>query len=400
MTATATPVDEAGVTAAIDAARAAGTGLAVSGNGSKAGMLRPVVAGDGLSTAGLAGVTLHAPKELIVAARSGTPMAELAQVVASANQHIIAEPPDLSALLGCNAGATIGGVVAANLSGPRRVAWGAMRDHVMGVRAVNGRGEIIRAGGRVLKNVTGLDLCKLLTGSHGTLAVLTEVTLKVLPAPERRATLVFKDLNPARAVRCLSAALGSPFAVSGAAHLPAAQAARVPALAWLDGAATLARIEDFATSVLYRKGRLRDDLAEFGAAEILDDAASQATWASVRDALPLAGRGAAVWRMSLRPSAGPAAAAALEAAFGAEWFMDWGGGLLWVAGPATAEAQAAVRAAAGAGTWMLMRAPAAFRAEVDVVPPETAPLAALTRRIKAAFDPDGVLNPGRVFAGL
>ena len=183
--------------------------------------------------------------------------------MAAKGQHIIAEPPDFSALLGGGA-QTLGGAVAANLSGPRRVAWGAMRDHVMGVRAVNGIGETIHSGGRVLKNVTGLDLCKLLAGSHGTLAVLSEITLKVLPAPERRATLVLRGLAPERAVAALAAALGSPYAVSGAAHLPAAQAARVPALAWLGGAVTLARIEDFASSVAYRSGRLRADLAAFG----------------------------------------------------------------------------------------------------------------------------------------
>ena len=276
-----------------------------------------------------------------------------------------------------------------------------MRDHVVGVRAVNGMGEVIRSGGRVLKNVTGLDICKLLTGSHGTLAVLTEVTLKVLPAPERRASVALVGLEPARAVQALSRALGSPYAVSGAAHLPAALAARVPALAWLGGAVTLARIEDFAPSVAYRTERLRADLAEFGAAELLDDAASRAAWAAIRDASPLVGEPGAVWRISVRPSAGPGVAAALEAAFPAVWFMDWGGGLVWVCGPATEAAHDAVAAAAagGEGTWTLLRAPQAMRAAVAVVPPEPAALGAITRRVKAAFDPRGILNPGRFVAG-
>ncbi len=394
-----TPSDEAGVVAAIDDARASNTPLRVIGNDSKAAMLRPVQAARTLSTAGLTGITLHAPKELIVSARAGTTMAELAAVVLSENQHIICEPPDLTALLGGASAPTLGGAVAANLSGPRRVAWGAMRDHVMGIRAVNGSGEVIRSGGRVLKNVTGLDLCKLLTGSHGTLAVMTEITLKVLPVPERRATLVLRGLDPVRAVAALSKALGSPYAVSGAAHLPADAAARVPALAWANAAVTLARIEDFAPSVAYRSGRLRDELRMFGDAELLDDGVSQSVWASVRDALPLVGLEGAVWRVSVRPSAGPAVAAAVEAA-GCTWFMDWGGGLIWIAGPADAATHAAISRAAGSGTFTLLRASDALRTAVAVVPPEPAPLARLSRAVKASFDPAFILNPGRIHAGL
>jgi glycolate oxidase FAD binding subunit len=277
-----------------------------------------------------------------------------------------------------------------------------MRDHVLGVRAVNGRGEAIHSGGRVLKNVTGLDLCKLLSGSHGTLAVLTEITLKVLPAPERRGTLVLKGLDPERAVAALAAALGSPYAVSAAAYLPAALAARVPPLAWFGGSVALARIEDFSSSVAYRTARLRSDLSEFGAAELLDDAASQVTWGLVRDVTPLAPEPGAVWRVSVRPSAGPAVARAVEAAFGAAWFMDWGGGLIWIAGPATEAAHAAVMQAARAhgGVWTLMRAPEPMRAAVAVIPPEPAPLARIARAVKAAFDPKGILNPGRMYAGI
>jgi glycolate oxidase FAD binding subunit len=394
------PSDEAGVAAAISAAHAAGEPLAVVGRGSKAALLRPVQAARTLSAANLAGITLYSPSELIIAARAGTTLAEIEAAVAAKGQHIVSEPPDFTALFGRVQPQTIGGVVGANLSGPRRVAWGAMRDHVMGIRAVNGTGETIRSGGRVLKNVTGLDLCKLFTGSHGTLGVLTEVTLKVAPAPEQRATLALRGLDPARAVAALSAALGSPFAVSAAAYLPAAMAGFVPGIG--AGPVALARIEDFAPSVAYRCERLRADLAAFGAAEILDDAASRLAWAAIRDAMPMAGMQGAIWRVSVRPSRGPAVAAALEAAFGAAWFLDWGGGLVWVAGPATAEAHAEVVAAAArhGGTHTLFRAPEALRAAVDVVPREAAPLAAITRRVKAAFDPKGILNPGRMHAGL
>jgi glycolate oxidase FAD binding subunit len=396
------PSDESGVAAAVSAAYAAAEPLRIRGNSSKLGLLRPVQAARTLSTRALTGITHYSPQELVLSARAGTPLADIAVAVAEKGQHLIAEPPDLGALLGGGEGQTLGGVVAANVSGPRRVAWGAMRDHVLGVRAVNGRGEIIHSGGRVLKNVTGLDFCKLLAGSYGTLAVLTEVTLKVLPAPERRGTLVLRGLEPERAVATLAAALGSPYGVSAAAYLPAAVAARVPPLAWFGGSVTLARIEDFSPSVAYRTARLRADLAAFGAAEVLDDAASQAVWAAVRDVAPLVAEPGAVWRVSVRPSAGPAVARALEAAFGAAWFMDWGGGLVWIAGPATEAAHAAVTGAAraGGGVWTLMRAPEPMRAAIAVIPPEAAPLARLTRAVKAAFDPAGILNPGRMYAGI
>ena len=248
------PVDEAGVVAAIQAAT---TPLRILGAGSKLPMLRPVQAPASLSTAGLTGITFYAPKELVLSARAGTPVADLVAATAAEGQHLIAEPPDWRRLLGTDAAGTLGGAVATNLSGPRRVAWGAMRDHVLGVRAVNGSGEVIRSGGRVLKNVTGLDLCKLLSGSHGTLAVMTEITLKVLPAPERRATLVLKGLAPVEAVAALAAALGSPYAVSAAAYLPATEAARIPALAWLGESVTLARLEDFAAARRPRQLRQR-----------------------------------------------------------------------------------------------------------------------------------------------
>ena len=394
------PDSEAAVAEFIRAAHDANEPLLVQGAGTKAGMLRPVQAARTLSTRALRGIVLHRPQEMIVSARAGTPMAELAEVVASGNQQVTAEPPDLGPLLGTHSEQTIGGVVATNLSGPRRIAWGATRDHVMGVRAVNGAGETIHSGGRVLKNVTGLDLCKLLTGSHGTLAVLTEVTLKVGPTPERTGTLAWRGLDPARAVAALAAALGSPFAVSGAAYLPAEAVATVPSLAWMAGSLTLARLEDFATSVAYRGDRLRADLAEFGVAEMLDDGASRMAWAAIRDAMPLVGRPGAVWRVSVRPSAGPAVAEAVAAIKGSAWFMDWGGGLVWVSAPATAEAHASVRAAAtaGRGTWTLLKAPDGLRASLDVLPPEGAAQAAITSRVKAAFDPRGILNPGRMAA--
>jgi glycolate oxidase FAD binding subunit len=415
--------DETAIVDAIIAASAAGEPLLVCGNGTKFGMLRPVQAARRISTTELTGITLYAPKELIISARAGTPLPEIEAALAVNGQYLIAEPPDLTALLGAGQKAngrspasgrpqtsdgpqaiggrqTIGGVVASNLSGPRRVAWGAMRDHVMGVRAVNGAGELIHSGGRVLKNVTGLDLCKLLTGSHGTLAVITEVTLKVLPAPEAAGTLVLPGLNAELGVAALSAGLGSPYGVSAAAWLP--DASLVPELGTAGGSATLLRIEDFAASVTYRTGRLRTELAPFAKAEILDDATSRIVWRAVGNARPLpAPPSDAVWRVSVRPSAGPPVLRAVADA-GVRGFLDWGGGLVWLAGPADTDTHRAVEQAARAahGTWTLLRAPDALRVAVDVVPREAEPLARITRRVKAAFDPRGILNPGRLYAGL
>ncbi len=394
------PATEAGIIAAVADAVRAREPLLIEGNGTKSAMMRPVQAARTLSTAALSGVTLHAPKELIISAWAGTPLPEVEATLATANQYILAEPPDLSALLGASGEPqTLGGVVATNLSGPRRIAWGAMRDHVMGIRAVTGHAEVIRSGGRVLKNVTGLDLCKLLTGSHGTLGVITEITLKVLPMPEATGTLVLPGLDAVAGVAALSAALGSPFGVSGAAWLPAEAAARADGLDHANQSVALIRIEEFAPSVAYRLGRLRDQLMANGAT-ILDTETSRAVWKSVRDAQPLAGN-EAVWRVSVRPSSGPSVLQALRP-LGVGGFLDWGGGLAWLAGPADRATHDAVEKAALAagGTWTLLRAPDALRGSVRVIPDEAPPLGRITREVKAAMDPGGIFNPGRLYAGL
>lgn len=395
------PPDEAGIAAAVATAGLAQEPLLVMGNGSKIGMLRPVQAARSVSTRNLTGITHYSPDELVITARAGTPLADIEAALAECGQHVIAEPPDPSSLFGTNLPQTIGGIAATNLSGPRRVAWGAMRDHILGMRVVTGWGEVIHSGGRVLKNVTGLDLCKLLAGSHGTLGVITEVTLKVLPAPEAVGTIVLPGLDAVAGVAAISAALGSPYSVSGAAWLPAEAAMQVSALAAFHAPVALARVEDFTASVLYRTRRLRDDLRYD--ATILDDATSRAVWRSVRDVAPLGAVDAnAVWRVSVRPSAGPGVLRAAIDGIGATGYLDWGGGLVWIAGPATPPAHAAVAAAARAagGTWTLMRAPEPLRASIQVVPPEPEALGRITRRVKAALDPRAILNPGRIYAGI
>ncbi len=398
------PADEAAVAAAVAEAAAAREPLAIEGRGTKRALLRPVQAARTLSTRNLTGITLYRPTELVIAARAGTPLPEIEAALAEKGQMLAPEPPDTRALFGVAPGgagygseepATIGGIVAANLSGPRRITVGAIRDHLLGIRFVNGSGEVVRSGGRVLKNVTGLDLCKLLAGSHGTLGVLTEVTLKVLPRAEASASIGIRVPDIATGVKALSAGLGSPFGVTGAALIPAFCGPDGPAnhVAFL-------RIEDFRDSVAYRSGKLREDLARFGEVRVLEDAESVALWHAIRDADPLGvAPEEAVWRVSVRPSAGAAVAEAMRAA-GARCLLDWGGGLVWIAGPATEAMHASVVAAAGPGSFSLFRAPEPLRAAVAVIPEEPPALAAIGARVKAALDPAGIFNPGRMRAGL
>jgi glycolate oxidase FAD binding subunit len=383
------PADEAGIIAAVQAARAAREPLVIEGQGSKRGLLRPVQAARSLSTRGLTGVTLYRPAELIISARAGTPLAEIEAVLAEKGQQLIAESPYLNGVFGTSTPPSIGGVVAANLSGPRRITWGATRDHVMGLRFINGAGEAIRSGGRVLKNVTGLDLCKLLSGSYGTLGVITEVTLKVLPAPETSATLLIETPDLASAIAALSAGLGSPFGVSAAAALP--DTGHVVAAL---------RLEDFAASVAYRIEKLRGLLGNFGAQRVMEEGESRAFWRNVREVEPLqAMPDEAIWRISVRPSAGPRIAAAAKAISGRA-MLDWGGGLVWVAAEPSIANHAVISAAAAAeaGAAMLFRAPESLRLAVPVLPEEAAPLAKISARVKEALDPSGLFNPGHLRA--
>jgi glycolate oxidase FAD binding subunit len=394
------PAEEAALAEAVADARAAGRPLLVEGFGSKAAMLRPVQAAATISTRNHTGITFYSPRELVISARAGTPLAEIEAALAEKGQYLTAEPPDISGLLCSKRAQSWGGVVATNLSGPRRVAWGAMRDHVVGMRFINGRGQVIRAGGRVLKNVTGLDVCKLITGSHGTLGIMTEITVKVLPAPPATGSVIIRGLDAGHGVAALSAALGSPFGVSGAAWLPAWAAGSIPGIG--SQSLTIMRIEEFPDSVAYRLERLAALLAPFGRAEQVDERTSRTMWRAIRDATPLTpAPGEAVWQASTRPSRGPTLLALAEAA-GARGLLDWGGGRLWLAGPGTEALHAAIMRASWdlGGTFTLMRAPESLRAAVDVVPPESPALAGFTRRVKAAMDPAGILNPGRLFAGL
>ncbi|AWN54203.1 FAD-binding protein [Methylobacterium sp. 17Sr1-1] len=387
------PGSEAEAATLIGEAAARRERLRLVGGGTRAGIGRPAQDEATLSAAGLTGITLHEPAELVIAALAGTPLAEVEARLAEGGQMLPFEPMDHRALLGTSGAPTIGAVAAGNISGPRRIAGGAARDSLIGVRFINGRGEAVKSGGRVMKNVTGLDLVKLMAGSWGTLGFLTEVTFKVLPVPERTATLVLAGLDDARAVEAMSLCLGSPFEITGAAHLPEG----------IDGPArTLLRIEGFSASVDYRLGELTRLLRRVGKPDAIEGEPASALWRAVRDVLPFAGGDEAVWRLSTAPNRGPAVAAAVAAARPARWFYDWGGGLVWLATPATGDAGARdVRAAlGGAGHATLVRAPDAVRAAVPVFEPLSEPLMRITAGLKAAHDPAGLFNPGRMYAGI
>jgi glycolate oxidase FAD binding subunit len=379
------PETEAQLVESVAGALAQATPVDLAGAGSKRGFGRPTNAARTISLRRLAGIRLYEPEELVMSAGAGTPVTEIEAALAAHGQMLAFEPPDLGAFYGGTKGAgTIGGAFACNLAGPRRVKAGAARDHILGVRAVSGRAESFKSGGRVVKNVTGYDLGKLLAGSFGTLAAMAEITFKVLPAPEATRTIVLRGLDDAAALKAMERALGSPNEVSGAAHVPARRM-------------TLLRLEGIAASVAARAAALKELLG--GDIEETDDAA---VWRNLRDLDGFAD-GACVWRLSLPPSASADTVAVIAREAAAEALYDWGGARVFLAVPVANDAAAATlrRAAAAAGGHAtLLRAPDAVRAGVGVFPPQPDALAALTRRVKDAFDPQRILSPGRMYEGV
>jgi glycolate oxidase FAD binding subunit len=316
---------------------------------------------------------------------------------------------DYGPVLGGPAGqGTIGGVLAANLSGPRRIKAGAARDHFLGFSAVSGRAESFKSGGRVVKNVTGYDLCKVLAGSYGTLAVMIEVTIKVLPRPETEETVLIRGLDDARANQAMSAVMTSSCDASAAAHLPRNAAMHLAGRHINEHgneAATAFRLEGVAPSVRHRKDALMALLRPFGPLEAVAEIDSRKLWRSVRDVAPFWANGSIgdwpLWRVSTTPARGAEFASKLPP--GAQWFYDWAGGLIWIALPPSHNAGfATIRRAAAAtgGHATLVRASAATRASVDVFEPQQGALAGVSKRVKESFDPKGVLNPGRMWAGV
>ena len=404
MSETIKPRDAAQLRDAIAWAAGGEVPLELVSGGSRRALGRPVEARHVLDLSAFSGIVSYEPDELLLVAGAATPMAEIDAALAARGQMLAFEPPDTGPMLGGAAGAgTIGGAIATGLSGPRRVKAGAARDHLLAFAAVSGRGESFKAGGKVVKNVTGYDLPKILCGSHGTLAAMTEVTVKVLPAPPKARTVLLFGLDVAAGTRAMADALNSPFEVSGAAMLPAGVAARSAVDFVRDAGATVValRIEGTPASVAARCEGLRRLLAGRARDEELHSMRSRRLWLELRDVAPLLpDPAAALWRVSVPPSAAPALCRDLPGLF----FLDWGGGLAWVAAaPGAADAHAARLRAAIAGCGghaTLVRAPEATRAAVPVFQPLDAGLARLSARVKDGFDPARVLNRGRMHAGM
>lgn len=395
---------EQAVRAALDAEQP----LEIVGHGTKRSVGLPMATNAVLDLSALNAVTGYEPSELILTVEAGAPVADVKSLIDSKNQEFAFEPMNTAALLGTPEGAgTIGGMIAAGLAGPRRIKSGGARDHLLGATAVSGFGDTFKAGGKVVKNVTGYDLCKLIAGSWGTLAVMTEVTLKVMPKAESETTLVLRGLDDAAANRAMTAALGSPFDVSGAAHVPrSVLRGSGHDLADLDAngqGITLLRLEGIKASVAHRARSLADRLAAFGTADAIDDAASLPLWAALRDVVPFAAAGPLgawpVWRIVCPPAVGGAFGQALVRETGGDVIYDWGGGLIWAALPPATDAHAGLlrqRLTPIGGHANLIRATETVRSAVDVFHPQDTGLAALSRRVKQSFDPKAIFNRNRM----
>ncbi|NBB49842.1 FAD-binding protein [Rhizobium sp. CRIBSB] len=373
------------------------TPLHIRGGGTRAGFGNAVDATETLSSAGLTGITAYNPAEMVITTRAGTPVSEIEAALAANGQGMAFEPMDHRGAMGTSGTPTIGGLFAVNSSGPRRFTAGAARDHLLGVRFVNGAGDVVKAGGKVMKNVTGLDLVKLLAGSHGTLGFLTEVTFKVLPVPKTSTTLVLSGLEDEQAMKALAAAMSLSVEVSGAAHLPESVRGRFTGGKLADGAATVMRLEGLEASVAVRAEKLAAAMAGFGPVSRLDDAHSKTLWREIRDVLPYAdGTARPLWRVSMAPSAAWKLVAGLRLRAGIDAYYDWQGGLVWMRMEADPEAEVlrhGIRTLGG-GHATLVRAAPQIRAEVATLEPQAPAVALLSARVRAKLDPHGIFNPG------
>jgi glycolate oxidase FAD binding subunit len=376
-----------------------GATLAIVGGNTRAGFGNAVAAETILSSCGLTGIVAYNSGEMVMTARAGTPVADIEAALAQSGQMMVFEPMDHRPLMATEGEPTIGGVFAANVSGPRRFVSGAARDSLLGVRFVNGKGEIVKAGGRVMKNVTGLDLVKLMAGSHGTLGLLTEVTFRVPPRPKTEETIIVSGLNDAGAANAMAAVMALPLDVSGAAHLPLT-------VAWTfldgqlpEGEATVLRIEGLAGSVSVRAEKLASAMRRLGPVTRLAQAESHRLWREIRDVKPYVDDTMRpVWRVSVAPSAGHQLVAALRLEAGVDAYYDWQGGLVWMRMEAEPEGDVVRRYihALGGGHATLLRAAVAARATTSAFQPQPEAVALLSARVKEKFDPAGILNPGKM----
>jgi glycolate oxidase FAD binding subunit len=400
------PALEADLARIVINAAAEGKTLDVLGAGSKRDLGRPVQGDTKVSMRALSGVVLYEPNEMVMSARAGTRLVDIEAQLAGRGQMLAFEPSDFASLTGGTPGqATIGGVFATNTSGPRRVIAGAARDHFIGVRAVTGKGEIIKSGGRVMKNVTGVDVCRGLANSWGTLAVMSEVTFKVLPMPESTSTLVLLGLPDEIAVEALCAAMNTPFEVSATAHIQSslATALQHAGLRSQGRSITAIRLENTPKSIVYRRDKLVDALKAYGDIHELDRDNSVSFWGEMRALGVFQGGSGPVWRISTAPTSGAKVVAAVSKYMDCKAIYDWSGGLVYAEVLATSDAGAAdVRrvVATFGGHATLMRAAPEVRASVEVFQPLNTGMDKIARKLKSIFDPSGVLNPGRMYAHM
>ncbi|VAW16609.1 Glycolate dehydrogenase, FAD-binding subunit GlcE [hydrothermal vent metagenome] len=408
MSASLYPSSEAEIADIVSEAGAKNSPLRIIGGGTREGLGRPVEAEKTLSLAKHSGISLYEPGALTIVARAGTPIAEIEKILAGENQRLAFEPMDHRPLFGSKGtptigGPTIGGIVGGNISGPRRIIGGACRDSLIGVRFINGDGAIIKNGGRVMKNVTGLDLVKLMAGSYGTLGVMSEVSFKVLPANERQATLAILGLDLETGIKVLSSALGSPFEVTGAAFLPEGED---------DMSRTLLRVEGFDTQVAYRLDRLKELCAKSingskSEMQIVKGKQHNDLWREIRDVKIFQGTDDLVLKLHIKPGDAPAISSAVSTAINEKtgvrminkMLFDWGGGLIWTSVNAP-ENISVIRSIVKdfGGHVMLVRAPAKIREQISPFHPEHDRIVAISECIRQKFDPKGILNPYKMIA--
>ena len=391
----------------IEAAVAHKTKLDIRGHGSRLGQGRPIDADQIITLDGLNGITTYEPDELVMIVKSATPMVDLLKALDDAGQMLAFDPP-LGGLTHQDAKGTIGGVVATNASGPRRMVAGAARDYLLGFNAISGRGESFKSGSRVMKNVTGYDLSKLLAGSFGTLAVMDEITLKTMPKPEDAVCMLIRCKDEADAARVLRKAFDSAYEPTTGAIIPTKTAIFSANKTVKDfiktGAMAAIRLEGFSISVNDRMVALTDLLSEHGEITVLNKSDADQLHAELREVsfLPVQNN-RVTWKISCPPAKGGELLAELLKRPNCRGYADWGGGLIWLSHPSGVDGGADVlrqMLAPIGGHATLIIAPEAMRSAVDVFQPQPAPLIELSRRVKASFDPLGVLNPGRMYEGI
>lgn len=356
-----TPTNEDDLAEAI---RGAEGPLAIQGGGTRGAQIE----GTTLTTSAISGITTYEPGALTLVAKAGTPVTEIEATLAAENQILAFEPMDSRALLGTSGTPTIGGIVATNTSGPRRVQAGACRDYLLGVRFVDGHGDIIQNGGRVMKNVTGYDLARLQCGARGTLGVLTEVGFKVLPRPEFTATLKFENLDRTATANLFTSAMKTPYEVTGAARTPGVK-----------GTALL-RLEGFEESVKYRAKALLDHLGNSAEIETNPDKNSE-IWTAIRDVTPFANHDGDIWSLSIKPTDFGKLTEPLD-----NMLVDWACGRVWLKTPKNTNLRAMLKDISGHATLI--------RGEGQHIHPEVEPLAKLAGALRQKYDPRGILNPG------